>query len=178
MKRAIFLDRDGTLIEEVNYLSNFSQIKIFPFAYDAIKIFNELNFLVFIVTNQSGIARGFFNEEFVKKTNEFIIKTFNQREAVISDYFFCPHHPDDNCKCRKPETGMILKAKEKYNIDISTSYIIGDSLKDVLTGINAGMFPLQVLTGHGWNNLSENSIILPNLYYAALFIKNIESQNI
>ena len=176
MRKAIFLDRDGTIIEEVNYLSDLSQIKIFPFAYDAIKIFNNLNFLVFIVTNQSGIARGFFSEDFVKDTNDFLVKSFNSKGAKISECYFCPHHPDDKCSCRKPEIGMVLEAKRKFNIDFSQSYIIGDSSKDVFTGINAGIFPIQVLTGHGWNDISDNSIILPNLYYAALFIQNIKTR--
>ena len=116
--KAAFLDRDGVINEDLGYVGKIENFKFKEGIFELLKLLQDLGFALFVVTNQSGIARGFFNEEFVKKTNEFIIKTFNQREAVISDYFFCPHHPDDSCKCRKPETGMILKAKEKYNIDI------------------------------------------------------------
>ncbi len=173
MPKAVFLDRDGTLIEEVNYLSDFSQIKIYPFAYDAVKILNKLNFLVFIITNQSGVGRGYFSENFVKETNRIIIDDFNNKGALISDFFYCPHHPDNNCNCRKPNIGMIEKAVAKYNIELSSSFIIGDSDKDVQTGINAGIFPIQVLTGHGKDNISDSGIVLPDLYTASLYIQNL-----
>jgi D-glycero-D-manno-heptose 1,7-bisphosphate phosphatase len=172
MTKAVFLDRDGTLIEEVNYLSNIDDLKIFRYSFDAVKILNKLNFKVIVITNQSGIGRKYFNKEFVERTHNLISEIFLKNNAVIHDFYYCPHLPDDNCECRKPKTGMVNKAVEKYGIDVSKSFFIGDSAKDVETGLNSGIFPIQVLTGHGRKERDKSSVITLNIYTAALLIKN------
>ncbi len=170
---AVFLDRDGTIIEDVNYLSDLRDIRIYDFAFDAIKIFNSLSLKVIVITNQSGIGRGYFSSEFVETTHGYLKDKLQKRGAVIDDFFYCPHLPEDNCKCRKPETGMIKDAVDKYNIDLSKSFFIGDSPKDVEAGFNVKVFPIQVLTGYGKEKRNENAVYTLNLYSAALFVKNI-----
>ncbi len=171
--KAIFLDRDGTVIEEVNYLNSFEKLKIFPFSKTSIKILKNLNFKIFLITNQSGVARGYFSEEFVIKINSYLCDKLN-----IDDFFYCPHHPDENCDCRKPKIGMILNAKKKYpEIELNKSYIIGDKEIDVITGKNAGLKSILVLTGYGkdYLNSSKADFIVKNLYYASILINSIEN---
>ena len=169
MEKAIFVDRDGTIIEEVNYLSNLKDLKIYRFSYDAMEVFHNLGFKVIVITNQSGIGRGYFPEEFVNHIHDIL-----KRELYITDFFFCPHKPEDNCNCRKPKTGLIEKALKKYNIDLEKSYFIGDSSKDIDTAINAGLKHIQVLTGYGKIDINPESFQSLNLYTAALMIKNLE----
>ena len=169
MEKAIFLDRDGTIIEEVNYLSNLKDLKIYRFSYEAMEVFHNLGFKVIVITNQSGIGRGYFSEEFVN-----YIHTILKRELNITDFFYCPHKPEDNCNCRKPKTGLIEKALKKYNIDLKKGYFIGDSSKDIDTALNSGVTPIQVLTGYGKIDINSKSVQSLNLYTAALMIKNLE----
>ena len=169
MEKAIFLDRDGTIIEEVNYLSNLKDLKIYRFSYDAMEIFHNLGFKVIVITNQSGIGRGYFSEDFVNHIHGIL-----KRELNITDFFYCPHKPEDNCTCRKPATGLIEKALKKYKLDPGSSYFIGDSSKDIDTALNSGVIPIQVLTGYGKVDVNPKSIQCLNLYTAALLIKNME----
>ena len=167
---AVFLDRDGTIIEEENYLSNFSQIKIYPFSFSALKILKDCGFKIFIITNQSGVARGYFTEDFVKKVNTFLCEKLG-----IDDFFYCPHIPEDNCNCRKPEKGLIQQALKKYpEIDLKNSYFIGDKEVDVETGKKCNMKTILVGTGYGkiFFNSTKANFIVKNIYYAALLIKN------
>ncbi len=173
MNGAVFIDRDGTLIKEVNYLSSLEQLDIFEYSFDALKVFNNLKLRVIVITNQSGIARGYFNKEFVEATHNLIAKTVKNRGCVIDDFFYCPHLPENNCKCRKPKIGMIEKAVEKYGMDLKKSFFIGDSVKDVDTGINAGVLPIQVLTGYGRELTHPGSMVTVNIYTASLLIKNL-----
>ncbi len=169
--RAIFLDRDGTIIEEVNYLSNFSQIKLLKNVKEGIEVLKNLNYKIFIITNQSGIARGYFSEEFVKKVNSFLCN-----QLGIDDFFYCPHLPEDNCECRKPNIGLIKKAIKKFpNINLKDSFFIGDKEIDIITGINAGMKSILVMTGYGGKEAlcSNANYIVKDLYYASILIKNL-----
>ena len=169
---AIFIDRDGTIIKDVNYLSNFNHLKIFDFSYDAIKILKELNFKIIMITNQSGISRGYFSKEFVEKVNSYLCK-----KLVMDDYFYCPHLPEDNCNCRKPKIGLIHQALRKYpEIDLKNSYFIGDKEVDIKTGKNCNMKTILVGTGYGkeYFKTSEADFIVKNIYYASLLIKYLK----
>jgi len=138
--KAIFLDRDGTLIKDVGYLSKIEQIILIPEMIKALKLLQP-KYDLFVITNQSGVARGYFDESFVQKTH-LILQNLLRREGInIKAFYYCPHHPEYgsiDCNCRKPNPGMILKAADDFNIDLASSVIIGDKDIDVLTGINAG----------------------------------------
>lgn len=186
MKKAVFLDRDGTINEEMGYINHASRFRIFDFVPEAIKILNECGFLVFVVTNQSGLARGYFGEDLLQTIHKNLILTVEKKHAKIEKIYFCPHHPKEgikkyriDCNCRKPKSGMIEMAKKEYNIDLKNSYTIGDRYQDVQFGKNVGLKTIMVLTGYGLgeytyqkNNWPEQpDQICNNLLEAAKFIK-------
>jgi D-glycero-D-manno-heptose 1,7-bisphosphate phosphatase len=147
MKRpAVFLDRDGTLIEEVNYLARVEDLRIFPYSAEAIRILKNLGFLMVVVTNQSGIGRGVYDVAAMQTIHDEIQK---ELAGDIDAFYFCPHTPEEGCRCRKPNTGMIQAACREHSIDIETSWMIGDKDIDVEVGRNAGLSTLLVLTGYG-----------------------------
>lgn len=139
MNKAIFFDRDGVLNEEVGYLYEIEKFKWTAGAIQAIKFCNDKNILAIVVTNQSGIARGFYTENDVKILHEFMQNDLKKYSAHIDAFYFCPHYPDGVCNCRKPNPGMILEAAEDFNIDLKNSYLIGDSQRDIESGKNAGL---------------------------------------
>jgi len=157
--RAVFLDRDGTINEEVGYLSRLEELRLFPQSFEALRRFNECGLKVIVVTNQSGVARGFFGEEFVHTVHDRINALLRERGAHIDKFYFCPHHPmygtgayKKDCDCRKPNPGMILRAARELDIDLSASYMVGDMLKDIQAGHNAGIEKgVLVKTGYGNN---------------------------
>ena len=148
-QKAIFLDRDDTICEDAGYLSNPEQLKIFPFAAQAIRILNENDFLVILITNQSGIARGFFDENALREIHEKLISELAKENAKLDAIYFCPHKSEDDCNCRKPKTGMIEQATKDFEIDLQNSWMIGDKAIDVETGFNAGTKTVLVLAGYG-----------------------------
>lgn len=148
-KKAVFLDRDGTINEEVNYLSKIKQIKILPTVPSAIKLLNENDFLVIIITNQSGIARGYFTEKELEGINSHLVNELSKNGAKINGIFICPHHPDSQCDCRKPKTGLLKEAADEFDLDLSSSYMVGDKYTDLKTGINEGCKTILVKTGYG-----------------------------
>ena len=147
MKRpAIFLDRDGTLIEEVNYLSELEDLRVFPFAAEALHQLKRQGYLIVVVTNQSGIGRGIFDESTMHRIHDQIK---NELGDKIDRFYFCPHAPEKGCDCRKPNTGMIKRACEDLNIEITGSWMIGDKPLDIEAGTNAGIKTILVRTGYG-----------------------------
>jgi len=155
-RRAVFLDRDGTINVEVGYLSKREDFVLIEGAADAIKLLNDAGFLVVVVTNQSGVARGYFTEDDVMAVNDKMLFELNVAGAFVDAVYYCPHHPDFggekygiDCDCRKPNVGMIVKAQEKFEIDISESFVVGDHKGDIELGKNAGAKTIHVLTGHG-----------------------------
>lgn len=145
--RAVFLDRDGTINEDMHYSADENKLKIFETAAFAIKLLNNAGFKVIIITNQSGVARGNFSESDAKKLNDVIVKRLKEKGAVVNGVYICPHHPDENCGCRKPKPGMILQAKKDFNIDIKNSYMVGDMQSDIDLAKNVGIKSVFVLTG-------------------------------
>lgn len=141
MFKAVFLDRDGVIIKDKPYQFKIEDIEIIEGVATAINKLNRAGFLVIVITNQSGVARGFFSEDEVKKFNSYLIEKLKEKNAKIDEIFYCPHHPNGiiekykkECSCRKPSPGMILEAAKKYNISLENSWVIGDKESDILAG--------------------------------------------
>lgn len=150
--KAVFIDRDGTLIEEVNFLHRVEELQFFPFTDEAIRLLKENGFLVVLVTNQSGIGRGIYTVDDMHSIHEQIQADLTEKLDAI---YFCPHLPNENCDCRKPRLGMIEAALADLEIDLENSWMIGDKILDVELGLNAGIKPILVLTGYGEKHLPE-----------------------
>jgi D-glycero-D-manno-heptose 1,7-bisphosphate phosphatase len=153
---AVFIDRDGCLIHELGYISKLKNIKFFKRSFDALRLLQENGFKIVIVTNQSGVARGYFPESFVKKTHLYIAAELKKKGLKIDAYYYCPHHRKatiakyrKDCDCRKPRQGMIKKAVKKFNLDLRQSFTMGDKLSDVKLGHNGKMKGILVQTGFG-----------------------------
>jgi D-glycero-D-manno-heptose 1,7-bisphosphate phosphatase len=169
---AIFLDRDGTIVEDRGYIKDPSDIIFYPESFSALNLLQE-HFLLFIITNQSGISKGLTTESEVQQVNNHVIETLEKEGIAIYDIFSCPHKTEDNCTCKKPKPYFIIKAAEKYNLDLPHSYILGDHPSDVLCGLNAGVHPIYLLTGHGLKHrheLTEKVKICNNILEAAYYI--------
>lgn len=158
LKKAIFLDRDGTICEDASYLARVEDLRLFSFAAEAIRLLNECDFLVFLITNQSGIGRGYFDENTLQVIHKQLIKELDENNARLDAIYFCPHKPDDRCLCRKPQTGMIEQAAKDFPIDLQNSWMIGDKTIDVQTGFNAGTKTALVLTGYGGEEIEKMKI--------------------
>ena len=157
LRPAIFLDRDGTVCDEVGYLNHISRLRIFPFAAAAIRRLNEARLPVIVVTNQSGIARNYFPESLVHEVHEALQTEFRQAGAHIDAFHFCPHSGADGCACRKPNTGMLERAAKEHRLDLHRSYVVGDRYGDVALAHNAGARSIFVRTGYGEGDLTWHS---------------------
>ena len=169
---AIFLDRDGTITEDNETISNTSDVIFFPYTFKALKLLQK-HFLLFVITNQSGISKGLVSESDVKEVNKFITETLKTKGITIFDTFYCPHKNEDNCNCKKPKPFFLNRASQLYNVDLTKSFMIGDHPSDVECGINAGVTPIYLLSGHGNKHRDElvfNSKICNNLSDASKFI--------
>ena len=156
MKPAVFLDRDGTLIEDVGYLDSLSRMRFYPWTVDAVRMLNRAGLPVVVVTNQSGIARGLFEDAFVGDTHRAMDARFEAGGARIDAYYYCPHHPDGcvtayarRCDCRKPGRGMIDRASADLGLDPAQSFVVGDTWIDVGLGRAVGARSILVRTGVG-----------------------------
>jgi D-glycero-D-manno-heptose 1,7-bisphosphate phosphatase len=155
-KRAVFLDRDGTINVEKEYLFRVEEFEFIPGAPEAIKLLKDAGFLVVIVTNQSGIGRGFYAEADLERLHAFMEQALARIGTGVDAYYFCPHHPQHGqgeyrteCVCRKPLPGMLLAAARDLVIDLPASFMVGDKLADVEAGLAAGCRPVLVRTGYG-----------------------------
>jgi D,D-heptose 1,7-bisphosphate phosphatase len=164
LQKAIFLDRDGVLNEDKDLIKSPDELVVFPFAGESIRQINKSEYLAIVVTNQSVVARGLTDSAGLDKIHAKLDKVLAESEAYLDDLYYCPHHPDSGyegeikelkikCTCRKPSPGMLLAAAEKYNIDLSQSWIIGDRNSDIEAGKAAGCITVGVLTGNGLKNL-------------------------
>lgn len=148
-KKAVFLDRDGVINEEKEYVHKIKDFVFIQGVFKVVKKFNENGYYVFIITNQSGIGRGYYTENDFKVLNKWMLKEFEKSGAYINKVYYCPHSPNDNCSCRKPKPGMILEAIKEFNIDVNRSWLIGDKEDDILAAYNACIKNLVLVrSGH------------------------------
>lgn len=158
----VFLDRDGTLIEEVGYLSHLDRIALYPWSIESVKLLNRAGFKVVVVTNQAGVARGLFDEDFIDEAHRFLDQKFGDGGAMIDKFYYCPHHPEASveayrceCDCRKPKAGMLWKAAQELQLELSHSFVIGDRLSDLRLGPAVGAKSVLVRTGYGETTARE-----------------------
>ena len=174
MKPAVFLDRDGTLIQDVGYLSRVEDVSWFPYSIDAIRILNRAGYLVCVTTNQGGIGLGFYGPDLVDRVHALMAGDVAASGGRIDDFFFFPHHPlavtdeyRQECDCRKPRPGMIHQATKRHQIDLSRSYVVGDKLADVGLAKNVGAAGILVRTGYGAAELVRHGGTMPGAAFVA-----------
>lgn len=148
MNKAAFLDRDGVINVEKQYLHQIKDFEFIAGTFEALKYLNEQGYLIIIITNQSGIGRGYYTEKDFKLLTEWMIEEFRKNKIIVTDVYHCPHGPKDDCNCRKPKPGMILEAASKHNISLTDSLLVGDKESDIETAINAGV-PRRYLARSG-----------------------------
>ncbi len=151
MKKALFLDRDGVINKEKNYLYKIEDFEFIDGVFEACRYFQNQGYLIIVITNQAGIARGKYTEKDYELLTEWMIKEFEKEGVYISKVYHCPHHPEftGECKCRKPKPSMLLDAQRDFDIDLSQSILVGDKNSDIEAGINAGVGNNYLIsTGH------------------------------
>jgi D-glycero-D-manno-heptose 1,7-bisphosphate phosphatase len=153
---AVFLDRDGTLIEEAGYLDRLDRLVFFPYSVDAVRLLNQAGLAVVVITNQAGIARGIVKESFVAEAHRHISERLARGGARVDGYYYCPHHPEavieayrQQCDCRKPRPGLLTRAAADLNLDLSRSFVVGDRWHDLEAGQGLGARGVLVRTGYG-----------------------------
>jgi D-glycero-D-manno-heptose 1,7-bisphosphate phosphatase len=161
LRRAVFLDRDGTIAEEVGYLNHASRFRMFPFVAAAIHRLNEAGFPVIVVTNQSGVGRGYFPESLVHTVNQLMTQQLADVGARIDAIYYCPHVSTENCGCRKPKTGMLERAAHELSLDLQRSFVIGDRHGDMELARNARARSILVRTGYGEGELAWHAANWP-----------------
>ena len=156
LKRGVFLDRDGTINEEVRYLSRADQFRFIDGAAEAVKLLNESGLKVVIVTNQAGVARGYLSESTLREIHCLMADMLRAHSARLDAIYYCPHHPVEGvgpykieCDCRKPKPGMLERAATELSIDLGKSYVVGDQITDLETGYAVGCTTVLVRTGYG-----------------------------
>jgi D-glycero-D-manno-heptose 1,7-bisphosphate phosphatase len=155
-RRAVFIDRDGTISEEVGYVNHPSRYRVFPYAAEAIKLLNEAGWLAVLVTNQAGVARGYFSEDVIGAVHALLARELEAGGARLDAIYYCPHHPSVgeppyrfDCDCRKPRPGLVRRAAVDLDIDIAHSWMVGDRYGDTELARNAGLRAAFVLSGYG-----------------------------
>jgi len=187
--RAVFMDRDGTICEEVGFLDSIERLRLIPRSGAAIKLLNDRGFKAVVVTNQSGVAKGFFPESLLQELHEELARQLRQEGGHLDGIYYCPHHPSEGsepylrvCDCRKPASGLLLRAAADLRLDLPASYVIGDHYSDVECGRRVGAKGILVLTGHGCGALTqkENWVAPPDYIATDLYgavewvIENVE----
>jgi D-glycero-D-manno-heptose 1,7-bisphosphate phosphatase len=172
-RRAVFIDRDGTISEEVGYINHPSRFALFPFAAAAIKHLNENGWLAIVITNQAGVARGYFTEGMIQTIHEQMALQLKEGGATLDAIYYCAHHPSDgespyrvDCECRKPKPGLITKAAGEFGIKLDESWMVGDRYSDVELARNAGVKSALVMSGYGrgeWEHQRQSWTQQPDL---------------
>jgi len=172
--KTIFLDRDGVINKEVGYLHKIQDFEFINGVFEACLYFQLLDYQIIIVTNQSGIGRGYYDEDAFHVVNNWMLNQFKNQSINILSVFFCPHDPESNCDCRKPKPGMFNQASDKYNIDMKKSWMIGDKEADIMAANAAGIQnTLLVKSGHQIDEKnSKAKFILDSIKQVAEVIKN------
>jgi D-glycero-D-manno-heptose 1,7-bisphosphate phosphatase len=185
---AVFIDRDGTISEEVGYVNHLSRFRLFPYSSEAIRILNNNDWLAILITNQAGVARGYFSEELIVNVHDQLKRDL--QDAQLDAIYYCAHHPSVgeppyrvDCDCRKPKTGLIDRAVKDFQIDLSASWMVGDRYSDIELARNAGLRSAFLLSGYGrgeweyqrdsWKHQSD--IVCDNLLEAVKMIVNMDS---
>ena len=165
---AVFLDRDGTMIREVQFLRRPDDLVWLPATIDAVRLLNRAGFVVCVTTNQSGVGRGLYSEADVQALHELMTRVVEQAGARVDAWFYCPHHPEaavtalrQVCECRKPRPGMIRRAAEQFSLDLARSFVIGDRLTDVGLAASVGAQGILVRTGYGEHTIVEHGGAAP-----------------
>ena len=167
-RRAVFMDRDGTISEEVGYVNHVSRYRVFPFAAEAVRTLNDAGRLAVLVTNQAGVARGYFKEELIGEVHKVLVAELEREGARLDAVYYCPHHPTVgeppyrfDCDCRKPRPGLLLRAADELGLDLSRCWMVGDRYSDTELARNAGARSALVLTGYGRGELEHQSHAWP-----------------
>jgi histidinol-phosphate phosphatase family protein len=170
--RAVFLDRDGTMAKDVNYCARPEDFELFPNTAKAIKLLHEHGLKVIVVTNQSGIARGYFTEETLAQIHEKMKAELAKESAWVDGIYYCPHHPTDNCDCRKPKPKLVLQAAKEYDIDLKHSFVVGDLEIDIGLGKAVGCHTILISPNPGYDDQKQMSpdYTTFDLYQAARWI--------
>jgi len=155
MKKAVFLDRDGTINVEINYLHEPEKFKFIPKVPEALSILADLGFLLVVITNQGAIGKGLYDYKAVSRTHAHMVHQLSKSGVRLDAIYYCPHKNEDLCKNRKPEPGMLIKAIRKYGIEPSQSWMIGDKISDIQAGNRAGVSTILVKTGYGKSIVNE-----------------------
>ena len=162
MNAAVFLDRDGTINADSGYISRPEDLNLYPWAAEAVRAINKSGMKAVVVTNQSGVARGFYTEADLRIVHDKMIADLAEGGAKIDAVYYCPHHPrfvdspyGIECRCRKPKPGLLALAASEQSIDLEASFVIGDKLSDLEMALNAGATPALVLTGYGRETLTR-----------------------
>jgi D-glycero-D-manno-heptose 1,7-bisphosphate phosphatase len=173
MNRAVFIDRDGTISEEVGYINHASRFRLFPYSAAAIKQLHEDGYLAIVITNQAGVARGYFPETMVQAVHKRMTDELEASGATLDAIYYCAHHPSVgeapyrlDCDCRKPKPGLLLRAARDFDIDLENSWMVGDRYSDIELAANAGVKSALVLSGYGrgeWEHQRDTWTIQPDL---------------
>lgn len=174
-KRFVLLDRDGTIIVERNYLSDPNQLELIPGAGKALRKLKKMDLGLLVITNQSGIGRGYFDLATLDRIHQRLHELLAEEEVILDGIYFCPHTPEDNCLCRKPQTALVEKARKKHNFDPKLSFVIGDNKGDIELGKNIGATTILVQTGYGVETAKNKDInsdhIVDDLLSAVMIIR-------
>ncbi len=146
--KAIFVDRDGTINRDVHYLDNPDKFTMYPGVGKGIKTLKKKGYKIIVITNQSGIGRGYFTEHQLMSIHERMTEEFQQFDVILDGIYYCPHHPEDKCKCRKPQTGLFEQAITEHNIDVQKSFMIGDKILDIEAGKKTGTKTILIPEPH------------------------------
>lgn len=179
-QKAVFLDRDGTMIEDVGYLDRLERLELFPYTIDSVRLLNASGYKVVVVTSQNGIANGILTEDFLAQSHAHMSALFEAAAAKVDGYYYCPHSPHatveryrTDCDCRKPKPGMILTAARDHGIDVSQSIVIGDRWRDIEMGLAAGTRAVLVETGYGRTEAARRPDNVPPVPVAGTLIEAV-----
>ena len=156
LRPAVFLDRDGVIADEVGYLNRISRFRMFPFAANSIRLLNEAGLAVIVVTNQSGVGRGYFPQSLVQEVHDAMTRQLATAGAKLDGIYYCPHISAQNCSCRKPKTGMLDKAAAEHGLDLKHSFVVGDKYGDIELARNASARGILVRTGYGAGEIAAH----------------------